>query len=414
MDNTRKRILYVENGIGYGGAIICLRHLVRNLDKEKYEAMVITGRDGPQYREIALEASWKYIPDRRIDVANMRARLSKITLAKKPAILIKLLNQIISRLDDIFNFFPSLIGTLLAAKRFRPALIHANNEPLCNRAALLTGKILGIPVICHVRGDQQGSRMMQWLYQIPAYFIAVSQWISEGIGQMGVPPERRTFIYDGIELDKLNLNADSVSFRDQHNIPRDSFAVGLVGLLIPWKGQRLFLEAMATLMNEIPELVPVIVGGTPEECAAYETELKQFAADKIFQGKVIFTDHVKDMAAVYNSLDVVVSASTQPEPLGTMIIECLTMARPLVAPNHGGAVEMVNHEKTGLLFTPGDPHNLAAQIRRYYEQPSTRVQFGQAARSKALTTFSVAEHVRHVQAVYEQVLGIRPRQDELS
>lgn len=408
MPTSRKRILYVENGIGYGGAIICLRHLVRNLDKNKYEAMVITGRNGPQYQEIAQEAKWKCIPDRRIDISNLRNRLDKGSLTIKSPNLAKVLSQLLSRFDDIVNFLPSLIGTLVVARRFKPALIHANNEPLCNRAALLAGKILGIPVISHVRGDQQGSRMMQLLYQIPTYFIAVSRWISEGIGKTGIPPERRTFIYDGIELENLNLHADGISFRDRHQIPREAFVVGLVGLLIPWKGQRLFLEAVRTLIGDIPELVPVIVGGTPEECISYEAELKQLAADDVFQGRVIFTGHVKDMAEVYNGLDVVVSASTQPEPLGTMIIECLAMGRPLVAPNHGGAIEMVDHGTTGLLFAPGDSGALAEQIRWYYQHPSSIPTFSHAARAKALTTFSISEHIRHVQAVYEQILSADP------
>ena len=47
---TTKKILYVENGIGYGGAIICLRHLVRNLDRTRFTPMVITGRTSPQYQ----------------------------------------------------------------------------------------------------------------------------------------------------------------------------------------------------------------------------------------------------------------------------------------------------------------------------------------------------------------------------
>ena len=62
-----RRVLYVENGIGYGGAIICLRHLVRNLDPARYDAMVVTGRGEPLYRDIANETTWKHIPDRRIE-----------------------------------------------------------------------------------------------------------------------------------------------------------------------------------------------------------------------------------------------------------------------------------------------------------------------------------------------------------
>lgn len=400
----RKRILYVENGIGYGGAIICLRHLVRNLNRDKFEPMVITGLAGPQYREIATEASWKHIPDRRLDVVSMKRRFQTAQWPDALPGLRWLTNQFLSRLDDVANFLPTFVQTLWTVQRFKPDLIHTNNEPLCNRAAVLAGKVLGVPVVAHVRGDQQGSMLMQSLFKMPDYFIAVSRWVSDSIGRLGVPAEKRTYIYDGIELHKLNVAADSRVFRRQHQIPEDAFVMGLVGLLIPWKGQMLFIEAARQLLQEMPDVIFALVGGTPEECRAYETELRKIAEQPGLRGRIVFTGHVNDMAAVYNSLNVVLSASTSPEPLGTMIIEAMTMARPLIAPNHGGAVEMIENGKTGLLFKPGDAQDLAEKIRTLYRDSALRKDVGQSARTHALEAFSVEEHVRHIEGVYKQLL----------
>lgn len=404
IDMHRKRILYVENGIGYGGAIICLRHLVRNLDRNKFEPMVITGLGGPQYQEIAMEASWKHIPDRRLDVVSMKRRLQAARWPDALPGLRWLTNQFLARLDDMVNFFPSLFQTLWIVLRFKPDLIHVNNEPLCNRAAVLAGKVLGVPVVAHVRGDQQGSMLMQTLFKMPDYFIAVSRWVSESIGRLGVPAEKRTYIYDGIELQKLNVAADGRAFRRQHQIPENAFVVGLVGLLIAWKGQMLFVEAAKQLLQEMPDAIFALVGGTPEECRAYETELRKIAEQPGLKGRIVFTGHVSDMAAVYNGLDVVLSASTSPEPLGTMIIEAMTMARPLIAPDHGGAVEMIENGKTGLLFRPGDAKDLAEKIRTLYRDSALRKDMGQSARTHALQAFSVEEHVRHIEGVYKQLL----------
>jgi len=404
IDRQRKRILYVENGIGYGGAIICLRHLVRNLDRDKFEPMVITGLTGPQYREIATEARWKHIPDRRVDVVSMKRRLQA---ARWPDVLPGLhwlSNQLLSRLDDAANFLPALLQTLWTVRRFKPDLIHVNNEPLCNRAAVVAGKLLGVPVVAHVRGDQQGSMLMQSLFKMPDYFIAVSRWVSDSIGRLGVPAAKRTYIYDGIELHKLDVAADGRAFRRQHQIPEEAFVVGLVGLLIPWKGQLLFVEAARQLLQEMPDAVFALVGGTPDECRAYEAELRKIAEQPGLKGRIVFTGHVSDMAAVYNGLDVVLSASTSPEPLGTMIIEAMTMARPLIAPDHGGAVEMIENGKTGLLFKPGDAQDLAEKIRSLYRDVALRNDLGQSARAHALQAFSVEEHVRRIEGVYRQLL----------
>ncbi len=401
---ARTRVLYVENGIGYGGAIICLRHLVRNLDRSRFEPMVITGLGDPKYQEIASEAAWKHIPDKRVDIISMKRQLAAAGWSDALPGLRWFLNQVLSRLDDVTNFLPSFLQTLWTVGRFRPDIIHVNNEPLCNRAAVLAGKVLGVPVVAHVRGDQNGSPMMHSFFKLPSYFIAVSRWVWESIGRIGVPADKRTYIYDGIELNNLDLHADGATFRRQYRIPENAFVVGLVGLLIPWKGQRLFLEAALKLLGKMPDAVFAIVGGTPDECAYFETELRQRAEQPELRGRVVFTGHVSGMASAYNGLDIVLSASTSPEPLGTVVIEAMTMARPLIAPNHGGAVEMVEHEKTGLLFKAGEANDLAAMILRVYRDPELGRQLGRGARAHALAVFAVSEHVRQIQIVYEHLL----------
>lgn len=403
--NTIKNILYVENGIGYGGAIICLRHLVRNLDRSRFKPLVVTGRTGPQYREIAQEADWQYIPDRHIDVVEMRRKLEQLSWPLRIPGLAWLLNQLLARADDLFNFLPFFLRLLWLAWRFKADLIHANNEPLCNRAALLAGKILRIPAVCHVRGNQDGSRLMQWAYTLPDHFISVSHWVAKSMQEkLHVPLEKISVIYDGIALEKLDLKADGNEFRKQHQIPSDAFAVGLVGLLIPWKGQALFLDAAKLLRDKIPGLKMAIVGGTPDECGPYETMLRRRVVQEQLEDIVIFTGHVAQMERVYNGLNIVVSASTSPEPLGTMVIECMAMGRPLIGPDHGGAAEMMEHNKTGLLFTPNDALSLATEIENFYCNSQLQLQLGHNARLHALETFAVSSHADKIQTLYNSIL----------
>ena len=404
--SSPKKILYVENGIGYGGAIICLRHLVRNLDRSQYTPMVVTGRTSPQYQEIANEALWKHIPDRHIDIVGAHQKLDPADWPDKIPGLRFILNQLLARTDDLVNFTPFFLQLLWTAWKFKADLIHANNEPLCNRAALLVAKILNIPSVCHVRGDQDGSRLMHWAFSLPDHFIPVSHWVADSIQKkLQIPASKITVVYDGLELDKLDTQADGAKFRKQHNIPENSFTVGLVGLLIPWKGQEIFLDAAKLLKQEIPNLKMLIIGGTPDDCQDYEKMLKQRVKAEGLNDIVQFTGHSTNMPEVYNSLDIVVSASTSPEPLGTVVIEAMAMGRPLIGPDHGGAKEMMTHEKTGLLFEPGKPKSLAEMILKLYKNPELRQSFSQNARKNALQIFSVEEHVKHTQAIYKQILN---------
>ncbi|MEZ0174968.1 MAG: glycosyltransferase family 4 protein [Candidatus Reddybacter sp.] len=401
-----KKILYVENGIGYGGAIICLRHLVRNLDRTRFTPMVVTGRTGPQYREIANEAQWRHIPDRHIDIVGAHRKIDPIAWIDKAPGLRFIVNQLLARADDLFNFLPFFLHLLWTAWRFKADLIHANNEPLCNRAALLIAKILRIPSVCHVRGDQDGSRLMSWAFTLPTHFTPVSHWVSKSIqDKLNVPEDKITVIYDGLELDGLDPNIDGQPFRQRHDLHDDDFVVGLVGLLIPWKGQEIFLDAAKLLQEKIPRLKMLIIGGTPDDCIPYEKMLKARITKEELGNTVIFTGHVTDMPRAYNGLDVVISASTSPEPLGTVVIESMALGRALIGPNHGGAAEMMVHNETGLLFEAGQADSLAVMIEQYYCNPITRQQLGENARKHALSTFAVERHTSDISSVYDQLFA---------
>ena len=404
--NSPKKILFVENGIGYGGAIICLRHLVRNLDRTQYTPMVVTGRTGPQYREIASEAQWKHIADRHIDIVGAHRKLDLMGWIDKIPALRFITNQILARADDLLNFLPFFLQLWWTAWRFKADLIHANNEPLCNRAALLVGKMLKIPTVCHVRGDQDGSRLMNWAFTLPSHFTPVSHWVSASIqNKLGVPTDKISVIYDGLELDGLDPAIDGKIFRQQQHMNDTDFAVGLVGLLIPWKGQEIFIDAAKMLKDKIPNLKMLIIGGTPDDCVPYERMLKQRVKQEGLESTIIFTGHASDMPTVYNGLDIVVSASTSPEPLGTVVIESMALGRPLIGPNHGGAAEMIEHERTGLLFGPKSAASLSDSIMCFYDSKEKRELYRTAARKHALETFSVAAHVTEIQAVYNRLIN---------
>ena len=222
--------------------------------------------------------------------------------------------------------------------------------------------------------------------------------------KLHIPAEKISVVYDGIALEKLNVHADGTEFRRAYHIPDEAFAVGLVGLLISWKGQALFLDAAKLLRQKIPQLKMLIIGGTPDDCVSYEAMLRQRVSAEQLTGLIIFTGHVSAMETVYNGLDVVLSASIDPEPLGTVVIEAMAMGRPLIAPNHGGAAEMMQHEETGLLFTPRDAQSLADAIEKFYRSKTLRTTLGANARSAALKAFAVETHVERIQNIYQQLL----------
>jgi len=399
-----QKILFVENGIGYGGAVVCLRRLILGLDRGRFTPILVTTRAGKEYQGIGEEVEWHHLPDKLLDLTGLERWVQSMEERGAPRSVKFAFRQAVARCDDLFNFLPFFLRLLWQAVKQRPAMLHANNEPLCNRAAILVGKALGVPVICHVRGEIQGSRLVSWLVKVPVHFVLVSKWLAKDAERIGIPRQKRTVVYDGIGFQNLNLMADGNAFRHRHGIPGEAFAVGLVGLLISWKGQELFIEAARELASTIPGLKMVIVGGTPDRCQEFEKQLKDQVVGCGLEKTVIFTGHEENMCEVYRGLDVVVSASLSPEPLGMVVFEAMAMERPVVAPAHGGAAELCRDGETAILFRPGNASSLAEAILTLYQNPDKREEIRRVARNDVLDIFDLDRHVERIQALYERFL----------
>ena len=124
----------------------------------------------------------------------------------------------------------------------------------------------------------------------------------------------------------------------------------LPGRLTRWKGQTVFIEAVAKL--ERRDIRCLIVGGDQGR-QDYRRELEAMVEKQNLGEIVRIVDHCADMPAAYMLSDAVVSASTDPEAFGRVMIEAQALGRPVIASDHGGARETVLPDKTGWLVPPG-------------------------------------------------------------
>ena len=117
-----------------------------------------------------------------------------------------------------------------------------------------------------------------------------------------------------------------------------------------------------------------------------------------------------DMAAAFMLADVVVSASTDPEAFGRIIVEAQAMGRPVIATNHGAAPETVLNGVTGWLVAPGDPEALAKAISTALginEEQREAVAF--AAERHARGKFAKETMCAKTLALYERVVAEHAR-----
>ena len=217
--------------------------------------------------------------------------------------------------------------------------------------------------------------------------IALSGFIAGHIHRVyGVPARRIRVIHRGVDLtrfDPARVGAERVvTLAREWRLPDGMLVVMLPGRLTRWKGQAFFIEAIARLRRRD---IRCLLVGSDQGRTAYRQELEALIGRQGLDEVVRIVDHCDDMPAAYMLTDVVVSASTDPEAFGRVVVEAQALGRPVIASDHGGARETVIAGETGWLTPPGDAQALADAIERVLD-------LGGAAR-RALAGKSIA-HVR--------------------
>lgn len=197
--------------------------------------------------------------------------------------------------------------------------------------------------------------------------IANSRFIAEHVREhYAVPDARIRTVPRGIDTARFDAEGFNpsrmVDLATRWRLDDGNAVVILPGRLTRWKGQLLFIEALARLKARRGADgfgVTGLLVGSDQGREAYRRELEAQISENGLGGNVQIVGHCDDMPAAYMLSDVVVSASTDPEAFGRVIAEAQGMGRPVVVADHGGATEQVLAGETGWLFAPGDPETFA-------------------------------------------------------
>lgn len=186
-------------------------------------------------------------------------------------------------------------------------------------------------------------------------------------------------------------------------VPDGAPIVMLPARLTRWKGASVLIDAMARLAYI--DACCVLVGATQGR----ERFARQLATQAEALGigdRVRMVGHCDDMPAALALADVVVSASLDPEGFGRAVIEAQAMARPVIATDHGGAVETVEDQVTGWRVPPGDAGALATALDHALAMsPDERREMGACARASVLAHYTTAAMQAATLEVYRELLA---------
>lgn len=299
-------------------------------------------------------------------------------------------------------------------REMRPGIVHTNGfkmHLLGARAAPADAKL-----VWHLHDFVSTRRAMAGLLRRSAGrvdgVIAVSRSVAEDAAPVvGMEVPLRT-VYNAVDLERFGLigpGMDLDAAAGMEPAPAGTLRVGLVATMGRWKGHGVFLRAIAALPPEVP-VRAYVVGGGIYRTAGSEVrmdDLRRQAAELGIADRVGFTGFVEDAAAAIRALDVVVHASTQPEPFGLVIAEAMASGRAVVASAAGGAGEIVTPGHDALAVAPGDVEGLAEAIRQLVLDPVLRDRLARAGRETAVRRFDRARLAAEVAPLYRSLVAPR-------
>jgi glycosyltransferase involved in cell wall biosynthesis len=203
-----------------------------------------------------------------------------------------------------------------------------------------------------------------------------------------------------------NYHIDDSLIRVVHRgVDFDEPVIMLPGRLTRWKGQLLLIDAL----KQIKDLrFRCLLVGSDQGRTAYREEIERAIDAAGLRDRVQVADDCHDMPAAYMLADVVVSASTDPEAFGRVSAEAQAMGRPVIAPDHGAAPEIVQHHQTGWLFAAMHPGSLATMLREALTlDRQARAVYAQRAMAHARASFSKDQMCTKTLAVYQELLSER-------
>jgi glycosyltransferase involved in cell wall biosynthesis len=405
------RVLYLETALGVGGSVISLYELVKGLDRSRYEPVVVTYANHAyvnKFRALGADVvvcDASQAPDHRPKWASS-ARSSTFGRWLRKT---DWGTAIYHGVGLVFFFARRLWPRVQALRRIiaekQVKLVHTNIRVGHDREGIIAARLTGRPCVCHVRHFESLGWFDRRLAALASRFIYISEAVQRSHLESGVPCRKGLVVYNGLDVPTFVRALDPEKGRESLNLGADDLVVGIVGRLDAWKGQEVFLRAMAQVGDVVPQAKGIVVGEVAAEHPGYLDVLLALRNELALADRVVFSGFRMDVPVVMSALDILVLASTSPEPFGRVLIEAMAAGKPVVATDAGAAREIIEDGVQGLLVPPGESEAMARAIIYLLTHGGTAILMGQKGQARVRERFSAQQYADNVQSVYRELLG---------
>jgi glycosyltransferase involved in cell wall biosynthesis len=266
---------------------------------------------------------------------------------------------------SIISFAEDVITTRRITKIIKENnidLMHINNriDPIAMKAAIKCN----IPCIVHSRGHQPGPAKKEYIHYMTRLIAPTKKIADHEELNLGVPREKISILHNTIDVDSFSENKNRERIRSSYGIASEDIVIAMFARIIPMKGQLVLTKAIKQLRAQGHNVTCMFVGDSSDYGKAYLQDIEKYITINNLENDFVFAGYQNDMASYYAAADIIVHPSIAEEAFGRIIIEAWAAKRPIIASNIGASVELIDHEKTGLLVSKNDCFALANAINR--------------------------------------------------
>jgi glycosyltransferase involved in cell wall biosynthesis len=236
------------------------------------------------------------------------------------------------------------------------------------------------------RSNRVGRRFQRWAARQTPLFVSNSGHGQEFLVQtLGVPPDKISVIYNGVEL--AAPEANRIAWRKRLEIKDNCLLVAMVANLHGFKDHATLLRAWRQVVDRLEEVgrsAVLLLAGRFEDT----TELLQSLARDLALGESVrFLGWMDDIAGLLGAIDLGVFSSHY-EGCPNGLLECMAAGLAVAATDVEGIREAVGPEGYEWLAPPGDAGTLAQRIVKLALNPELRSRLGNINRRRIETEFS--------------------------
>lgn len=317
----------------------------------------------------------------------------------------------------------TLMETFIAEKSSPPAFIYQRYS-LYNYVGVKLALHWQVPLILEYNGSEvwiskhwgQGIKYLAVAEHIEnlnlrmaTLIVVVSQPLKDELIERGIAPNKIMVNPNGVEPTQYSPQIDGSAIRRQYQL-ENKIVIGFIGTFGPWHGAEVLVDAFSLLLKQYPSYrdnIRLLLIGDGAKMTEVRTKLTQHDIEAYCFLTGIVPQHEGPFYLA--ACDILVSPHV-PNPDGskffgspTKLFEYMAMGKGIVASDLDQIGEVLSHNQTAYLVTPGDPQALANGLKALINDPALRIRLGEAARHQVMAHYTWQQHTQRIMGELERL-----------